>query len=174
MLFSFSKPYRFNSRLELPCSLREICSVCNASFSGACFGRQRYRIPRAPKNPAARTGHTLDRGCSLRPKHRYGFSSDVRRVSRITRGVSVEFDRKPEMYDRMLDQAIDKTIYESIITCPNCGFRKTEEMPTDSCVFFYECARCHQLLKPNAGDCCVFCSFGSSPCPPKTIGQSCC
>ena len=63
---------------------------------------------------------------------------------------------------------------ESTITCPNCGFQKTEEMPTDSCVFFYECTSCEQMLKPKSGDCCVFCSFGSVACPPKTSGSSCC
>ncbi|MGT2478165.1 GDCCVxC domain-containing (seleno)protein [Methylobacterium oryzae CBMB20] len=39
-------------------------------------------------------------------------------------------------------------------------------MPTDACQFFYECTGCGTLLRPNAGDCCVFCSFGDVPCPP--------
>jgi hypothetical protein len=34
------------------------------------------------------------------------------------------------------------------------------------CQFFYECEGCHILLRPRAGDCCVFCSYGSVPCPP--------
>ena len=54
----------------------------------------------------------------------------------------------------------------STITCPKCGKQATEEMPTDACQFFYECAGCKTLLRPNAGDCCVFCSFGNVPCPP--------
>ena len=53
----------------------------------------------------------------------------------------------------------------SIITCPVCGHKKEEKMPTDACQFFYECENCHTVLKPNPGDCCVFCSFGSVPCP---------
>jgi hypothetical protein len=40
-------------------------------------------------------------------------------------------------------------------------------MPTDACQYFYECEVCKALLKPNAGDCCVFCSFGSVMCPSK-------
>jgi hypothetical protein len=60
------------------------------------------------------------------------------------------------------------------ITCPKCGFVKTEEMPTNACVFFYECTNCLDLLKPLPGDCCVFCSYGSVQCPPKTSGSSCC
>lgn len=54
----------------------------------------------------------------------------------------------------------------STITCPHCGARKTEEMPTDACQYFYECKGCGELLKPLKGDCCVFCSFGTVPCPP--------
>ena len=43
-------------------------------------------------------------------------------------------------------------------------------MPTDACLFFHECAGCHALLRPKAGDCCVFCSYGSVPCPPIQTG----
>jgi hypothetical protein len=56
-------------------------------------------------------------------------------------------------------------IYKSEIMCPNCGHKKTEEMPTNACQFFYQCEKCKQFLKPNKGDCCVFCSFGTVPCP---------
>jgi hypothetical protein len=54
----------------------------------------------------------------------------------------------------------------SVLTCPKCGHRSTETMPTDACQYFYDCAGCGALLKPAAGDCCVFCSYGSVPCPP--------
>ncbi|MDP3024315.1 MAG: GDCCVxC domain-containing (seleno)protein [candidate division Zixibacteria bacterium] len=62
----------------------------------------------------------------------------------------------------------------STIICPQCGFKKEETMPTDSCQFFYECSKCKTLLKPVAGDCCVYCSYGSVPCPPVQMGKSCC
>ena len=55
---------------------------------------------------------------------------------------------------------------ESVITCPQCSFVKQEVMPTDACQFYYECAGCKTLLRPKRGDCCVFCSYGSVPCPP--------
>jgi hypothetical protein len=55
---------------------------------------------------------------------------------------------------------------ESAITCPDCGYRAVETMPTDACQFFYDCKGCGTRLKPKAGDCCVFCSYGSLPCPP--------
>lgn len=61
----------------------------------------------------------------------------------------------------------------SEITCPQCGHQKTEMMPTDACIYFYECEECGTLLKPNQGDCCVFCSFGSVKCPPIQMGDGC-
>ncbi|WP_309993523.1 MULTISPECIES: GDCCVxC domain-containing (seleno)protein [Dyadobacter] len=63
---------------------------------------------------------------------------------------------------------------ESVITCPNCGHQQTEIMPTDACMYFYECSSCKLLLKPLTGDCCVFCSFGSEKCPPIQEQRSCC
>ncbi|HCC26348.1 MAG: GDCCVxC domain-containing (seleno)protein [Sphingomonadales bacterium] len=55
---------------------------------------------------------------------------------------------------------------QSTLTCPQCGHQEIETMPTDACWFFYDCKGCGMKLKPNAGDCCVFCSFGTVPCPP--------
>ncbi|MEH2567527.1 hypothetical protein V1289_007154 [Bradyrhizobium sp. AZCC 2289] len=57
-------------------------------------------------------------------------------------------------------------LLQSTITCPHCGLPKTETMPTDACQFFYECTGCGTKLKPKTGDCCVFCSYGTVPCPP--------
>ena len=69
-------------------------------------------------------------------------------------------------------------ITDSLITCPSCGFQKMEKMPTESCQFFYECENCKTILKPHKGDCCVFCSYGSIPCPPiqnnDTCSNTCC
>ena len=67
-----------------------------------------------------------------------------------------------------------KMVLQSRLTCPSCGFQKTETMPTDACQFFYECENCHQLLRPKPGDCCVFCSYGSAKCPPIQAGSGCC
>ena len=49
----------------------------------------------------------------------------------------------------------------STITCPACGHRASETMPTDACMFFYVCKGCGTRLKPRQGDCCVFCSYGT-------------
>jgi hypothetical protein len=40
-------------------------------------------------------------------------------------------------------------------------------MPADACVHYYECTNCAHLLRPRPGDCCVFCSYGVVPCPPR-------
>jgi hypothetical protein len=64
-------------------------------------------------------------------------------------------------------------IVESIITCPWCGHQETELMPENACRFFYDCKGCGEHLMPKPGDCCVFCSYGSVPCPPVQIGQCC-
>lgn len=69
---------------------------------------------------------------------------------------------------------------KSEITCPTCGHKRIEMMPTDACWFFYDCHGCGVKLRPNAGDCCIFCSFGTIPCPPiqetraDGTGATCC
>ena len=63
----------------------------------------------------------------------------------------------------------------STITCPSCGHVATESMPTDACQFFYDCKGCGEILKPKAGDCCVYCSYATVPCPPvQENGKGCC
>lgn len=47
-------------------------------------------------------------------------------------------------------------------------------MPTDACQYFYDCTLCGAVLKPLKGDCCVFCSYGTVPCPPIQTGSDCC
>ena len=59
-----------------------------------------------------------------------------------------------------------EVILQSTISCPNCGNKKEETMPTDACQYFYECEKCKQVFKPKQGDCCVYCSYGSVACPP--------
>ncbi len=64
-----------------------------------------------------------------------------------------------------------ETVTEARITCPACGFSKVETMPTDACQHFYRCERCGELLGPLPGDCCVFCSYADSVCPPKQLAS---
>ena len=62
----------------------------------------------------------------------------------------------------------------SVLTCPVCGHEEREKMPDDACIYVYDCNGCGAILKPKAGDCCVFCSYGSVPCPPVQAGDSGC
>ena len=64
-------------------------------------------------------------------------------------------------------------VLESVLTCPHCGHQRLETMPTDACVFFYDCRGCGQRLKPKVGDCCVFCSYGTVKCAPIQLGGGC-
>ncbi|WP_322090750.1 GDCCVxC domain-containing (seleno)protein [Caenispirillum salinarum] len=59
----------------------------------------------------------------------------------------------------------------SELTCPHCGHRAVEEMPTDACQFFYDCEGCGCLLRPKPGDCCVFCSYGVGALSAGPAGQ---
>lgn len=70
---------------------------------------------------------------------------------------------------------MEKTILlQSVISCPSCGYQEEETMPTDACLFFYECKNCKTILRPKEGDCCVFCSYGTVACPPIQKDQGCC
>ena len=65
-------------------------------------------------------------------------------------------------------------VLESTIICPHCAHAAAGQMPTNACTWFYECGGCAELLRPKPGDCCVFCSYGDVPCPPKQTGAECC
>jgi len=67
-----------------------------------------------------------------------------------------------------------EVVLTSILTCPHCGAKSTETMPVDACIYFHDCQSCGVLLKPRPGDCCVFCSYGSVPCPPIQAQADCC
>lgn len=68
----------------------------------------------------------------------------------------------------------NEVVLISTITCPHCGQQKEETMPTNACQYFYECESCKTILKPKQGDCCVYCSYGSVPCPPIQENKRCC
>lgn len=67
-----------------------------------------------------------------------------------------------------------EAVLQSTLTCPQCGWQTTETMPVNACTFFHECEGCGLMLQPKNGDCCVFCSYGSVPCPPIQQQRSCC
>ena len=56
---------------------------------------------------------------------------------------------------------------KATLTCPKCGTKQEVDMPVNACQHFYKCTNCGETLKPKEGDCCVFCSYADSKCPPK-------
>ncbi|MDD9947137.1 MAG: hypothetical protein OXU20_39215 [Myxococcales bacterium] len=63
----------------------------------------------------------------------------------------------------------------STITCPVCHHAAREQMPTYYCQARYDCRGCGRVLAPKPEDCCVYCSYGTVPCPPVQIhGKACC
>ncbi|MGZ3600629.1 MAG: GDCCVxC domain-containing (seleno)protein [Ktedonobacterales bacterium] len=61
-------------------------------------------------------------------------------------------------------------VTRSVIRCARCEYEREVTMPTAYCQIVYECPRCGARLSPKAGDCCVFCSYGSVPCPSMQAG----
>ncbi len=66
------------------------------------------------------------------------------------------------------------TATHSNLTCPQCGHVAREEMPSNACQYFYDCRGCGRVLRPLPGDCCVYCSYGDTPCPPVQTGKGGC
>jgi hypothetical protein len=62
-----------------------------------------------------------------------------------------------------------KSSTKSEITCPECGYKKMEIMPTDVCLIKYTCDSCTSVSYSKDGDCCVFCSYGTHKCPSKQV-----
>mgnify|MGYP001828821402 CR=1 FL=1 len=67
-----------------------------------------------------------------------------------------------------------RILLTSVLTCPECGASSRDKMPTSACQFFYECSGCGAVLRPMPGDCCVYCSYGTVPCPPIQASDGCC
>ncbi|MGH6992118.1 MAG: GDCCVxC domain-containing (seleno)protein [Caulobacteraceae bacterium] len=64
-------------------------------------------------------------------------------------------------------------IVVSVLTCPLCGAKAEETMPLDACLWRWTCPECLAEIAPLAGRCCVFCSYGSVPCPPVQLDGDC-
>lgn len=68
---------------------------------------------------------------------------------------------------------MSEVVLRSTLTCPACRNSAEESMPTDACLFFWDCPACGALIRPLSGHCCVFCSYGNVPCPPIQAQQGC-
>jgi len=61
-------------------------------------------------------------------------------------------------------------ILEAMITCPRAASRSRTKRPMPP--IFLRLHGLWHLLRPKSGDCCVFCSYGSVPCPPIQAGET--
>lgn len=64
-------------------------------------------------------------------------------------------------------------LLESELACPECGCRQWAVMPTDACIYFFDCSGCGAVLRPKPGHCCVFSSYGTVPCPSMQCQDGC-
>lgn len=62
----------------------------------------------------------------------------------------------------------------SVLTCPHCGHQEEIAMPEDYCMYYYDCKKCGKKITSKQGDCCVFCSYGSVPCPSIQLSENTC
>ncbi len=54
---------------------------------------------------------------------------------------------------------------DCIVTCPECNYKSTETMPITFCQILFHCKHCNSIILQLKGDCCIFCSYGDTPCP---------
>jgi hypothetical protein len=104
------------------------------------------------------------------------FSTDLERFSGLFMSVGLVFlgiggYQYQQKKEKMKNTQV---LLQSTLTCPACSHSKEEIMPTNACQFFYECENCKTVLKPKKGDCCVYCSYATVPCPPIQLNQKCC
>ncbi len=100
------------------------------------------------------------------PFRPYGQAGEVMQYYRVPDDLVEDTEALRPWAEKAVRQ-MPRLVQDATIKCPHCGFEQQESMPIDACVHFYECTNCHTLLHPKPGECCVFCSYGSSKCPPK-------
>ena len=81
--------------------------------------------------------------------------------------LACQSEAEPISEERPAADTVKKIITDCTMTCPACGHKKLEIMPTDVCVGRYKCLQCDTVLMPKEGDCCVYCSYGDVICPPE-------
>lgn len=64
---------------------------------------------------------------------------------------------------------MDEITTKAHLTYPKCGAIQEVVMPIDACQHFYKYQKCGEMVKPKEGDCCVFCSYADTKCPPEQL-----
>jgi hypothetical protein len=62
----------------------------------------------------------------------------------------------------------------STVKCIVCGHKETQRMPCYAAKTYYQCPSCNHILRPLENKCCIYCSYGSTLCPPmqRRVGIS--
>lgn len=154
---------------------------CAATFNWLCVHRrpkrsatvERQREVCAGSNPRSSAANVPSSGRSRRAAKGRNSPSILLASGRVnvTGQAARLFGGSRRWHNRAIMSEIE---LESTLTCPHCGFVQRMVMPTDACLYFHECPNCKAMLRPKAGDCCVFCSYGSVRCPPRQAGTACC
>ncbi len=98
--------------------------------------------------------------CGLRPHFRRGTCARIVKTYN-THGTRDNLRREVTMQ------------LSATLTCPHCAGTTSEIMPIDACRVVYICPHCAAPLRPLPGDCCVFCSYADTPCPPSQSADPC-
>ena len=100
----------------------------------------------------------------------YGYDMYVKYIgierAEKVRDYYIEYQRKL-IKEKFCCEKDKNMITTSEITCPYCGHKKTETMPSDVCQLVYTCEECKKEIRAKDGDCCVFCSYGDHKCPSR-------
>lgn len=59
-----------------------------------------------------------------------------------------------------------KVMLDAVLRCPFCLGEELLRMPENFCEILRPCRFCRRIIRPRPGDCCVYCSFATVPCPP--------
>lgn len=66
-------------------------------------------------------------------------------------------------------------ITESILFCPHCEHKETEELYENISPYKCNCKNCKLTISITKGECCIYCKYGDVPCiNSQIIGSSCC
>jgi hypothetical protein len=60
------------------------------------------------------------------------------------------------------------------LKCPFCGKIEETEMPERHSETERPCKFCDKLMQASGADCCVFCKFSNTICPPQQEKRNCC
>jgi len=48
--------------------------------------------------------------------------------------------------------------------CPECGFKEEIEIPENTCIAFWKCKGCKNLISTPEGECCIVCAHSDKKC----------